>query len=97
MDTLASWFWLIPLLPLAAAAIIAVLPRRARRPAMGLAIGAMALALVLSAGAFAATLGGVEAAAGTTGGAFRRVLNFDWFRMGTEGCDWGWCWIRWRR
>lgn len=68
----------IPALPLAAAGILALLPRRAARPAMALAIAAMSLAFVLSVAAFVATLGGHGGAgSGTVVG----VANFDWFPL----------------
>ncbi len=77
MATLARMLWLIPLFPLAAAGVIALLPRSAKRAAMGLGIGAMGLALAGSVAALAATV----LASGT--GVARVALNFDWFRLGT--------------
>jgi NADH-quinone oxidoreductase subunit L len=47
----AQYLWLIPLLPLLAAAVGTFAPRSARRFAAGIAIGAMALSFVLSCGA----------------------------------------------
>lgn len=67
----------IPLLPLAAAGVIAVLPRRSVRWAIGLAVVSMVGALGLSVAAFAGTWG----AHGTAGS---HVLNLDWFQLGTE-------------
>ncbi len=65
--------WLIPVLPLIAAAISSVLPRTSRRVAASLAIGAMAASLVLAVIAFAHTLPNAP----------REVLNFKWFDLGT--------------
>jgi NADH-quinone oxidoreductase subunit L len=76
MNGMAHGFWMIPLAPLAAAAVIAVLPRGRRGLAQGLAIGAMVLALL---GALAALIGTWDPGFGG-----RRELNFDWFRSGTE-------------
>ncbi len=78
--TVAQVGW-IPLLPLGAAAIIAVLPRRASRPAITLSLVGMAGALLLSLLAFGSTLGGHtgDVAGGPS------VFNFEWFRLGTGG------------
>jgi len=65
--------WLIPLLPLVAAGISAVLPRTCRKAAASLAIGAMAASLVLAVIAFVHTLPNTP----------REVLNFKWFDLGT--------------
>ncbi|MDB6056368.1 MAG: dehydrogenase subunit, partial [Verrucomicrobiales bacterium] len=64
--------WLIPLLPLVAAGISAVLPRTARKVAASLAIGAMAASFVLSVIAFVHTLPNAP----------REALNFKWFDLG---------------
>ncbi len=78
MISTASYFWMIPLLPLFAAGLSAVLPRTARRASSALAIGSMGLAFVLSVSAFIGTLAGH----GSEHGA-RSVVNFDWFHLGT--------------
>lgn len=78
MEAIATKVWLIPLLPLLAAGVTSLVPRSGRRLAAGLAIGSMVLALVLSIGAFLATLewrGGGQHDV-------RWVWNFDWFRLG---------------
>src|SRR5262245_19676269 len=73
--------WWIPLLPLAAAAATAILPRAARRPAQSLAIGSMVGALLLSLVTFGWTMQAHGA---------RQVFNFNWFRMGTGTIKLGW-------
>lgn len=72
MITPVKILWLIPLLPLVAAGISAVLPRTSRKLAASLAIGAMAASFVLAAIAFVHTLSNAP----------REVLNFKWFDVG---------------
>src|SRR5205807_2338670 len=77
--------WLIPALPLAAAAVAALARRPQHRFAATLAIGSMILAFVLSCVAFVSTLGGhtgmeVE----------RQVYNFDWLQFGDAWLKLGW-------
>lgn len=72
----------IPVLPLLAAGVTALLPRSAKRMAQGLAIGAMVLALGMSLLVLVGTLGGEP------GG--RVVTNFEWFRLGAGGVRLGW-------
>jgi len=69
--------WLIPVLPLAAAGIGALLGRRQRRIAAGLAIGSMLLALILSCRAFVEVLHRVG-----QGGVARQSFNFHWLQFG---------------
>src|SRR4051812_44147227 len=64
--------WLIPVLPLIAAGISAVLPRTCRKLSASLAIGAMAASLVVAVIAFVHTLPNAP----------REVLNFKWFDLG---------------
>ena len=77
MDWIVRDLWLIPALPLLAAAVSALLKRRQRRLAASLAIGSMMLALVLSCVAF---INAVEHSG--HGGAARQVVNFFWFQAG---------------
>ncbi|MBL9138972.1 MAG: NADH-quinone oxidoreductase subunit L [Verrucomicrobiales bacterium] len=79
MTWIATQIWLIPMLPLLAAGVIGLLPRRSDQPAMALAVGSMAGALVLSVLAFLFTLthGGEEPA--------RILTQFEWLRVGTAG------------
>lgn len=70
----AQQLWLIPLLPLLAAAILAVSSRGSRTLASFASIGAMAGSLVLSILAFGKTLGGA-----------REAWNFTWLQTGAHG------------
>jgi NADH-quinone oxidoreductase subunit L len=81
-----NWFceqlWLVPTVPLLAAAVIALLPGRARVLCGGLAVAAMAVACVLSLGAFCSTLGVTEAP--------RLIHTFTWFDFGATALRMGW-------
>jgi NADH-quinone oxidoreductase subunit L len=77
MSFAPKFLWLIPMLPLVAAGISALLKQKQRKPAATLAIGSMGLSFVLSCFAFAATLH-VPA----EDGAVREVFNFAWFDLG---------------
>ncbi|MGA4645243.1 NADH-quinone oxidoreductase subunit L [Limisphaera sp. 4302-co] len=84
MDTWVKWMWLIPALPLVAAGVTALLPRRARAASAGLAIGGLAVSLVLSVAAFIQTVGQVG---------IRQTVRIPWFVFGPgeEGVLWlGW-------
>src|SRR5438046_10536555 len=77
MTWLVPNLWLIPALPLAAAAVTALARRPQRRLAATLAIGTMILAFALSCAVFVSTLGahtGMEVE--------RHVYNFNWFQFG---------------
>lgn len=74
--------WLIPVLPLIAAGVIALARQRQRALASGLAIGSMAISTLLAFAAFISTLGS-EAGA-------RQVYNFRWFEMGSTAVQLGW-------
>ncbi len=82
-----SWIlqnlWLIPVLPLLAAGISALLKRPNRSLAAGLAIGSMGASFLLSCAAFVETLG-------KHGAASRQVFNFDWFALGDTVVRLGW-------
>ncbi|MFA6544305.1 MAG: NADH-quinone oxidoreductase subunit L [Limisphaerales bacterium] len=82
-----SWIlqnlWLIPVLPLLAAGISALLKRPNRSLAAGLAIGSMGASFLLSCAALVATLG-------KHGAASRQVFNFDWFALGDTVVRLGW-------
>lgn len=69
--------WLIPVLPLASAAILAVTKQGQRRLAASLSIGTMLVAFALACAAFAQTLKFPDGE-----GAGRLVQNFTWFSFG---------------
>jgi NADH-quinone oxidoreductase subunit L len=73
--------WLIPALPLAAAAVGALTPRRGTAIAAGSAIAAMAAALVLSVCALHRALGDPAA---------HRVASFAWFSLGDGALRLAW-------
>ena len=79
-----SWIvrnlWLIPALPMAAAAVSALLKRSERRLSAGLAIGSMGISLVLSLMAFAEALADPA----------RRMVTFDWMQFGDQWVQLGW-------
>ncbi len=77
--------WLIALLPLLAAGVSAILPRRRRQWAAALAIGSMVLALGLSCAACLETVS--RAAQGAAG---QQVVNFPWFQIGADWLQIGW-------
>lgn len=82
-----SWIlknlWLIPVLPLLAAGISALLKRPSRSLAAGLAIGSMGLSFLLSCAALVETFGKHGAMA-------RQFVNFDWFALGDTVLRLGW-------
>ena len=79
MGTFVHNLWLIPVLPLLAAGIAALLRQSHRKPAAALAIGSMGLSFLLSCAAFLETLGGG-----------RQVHKFRWFEIGTSALELGW-------
>jgi NADH-quinone oxidoreductase subunit L len=81
MTLSAEHLWLIPALPLAAAAAGSLTPRGGRAFAAGVAIAAMAAAFVLSC----AALCGALAAPGA-----HQVHNFAWFDLGAGAVRLGW-------
>ncbi|MDB6066060.1 MAG: dehydrogenase subunit [Pedosphaera sp.] len=85
MKSIAQVLWLIPLLPLLAAAVTAVTRRPFKVFAASVSIGAMAIALGLSIMAFLATLGHPDVA-----GPWREVYNFSWFQIGQSTLQLGW-------
>ncbi|NBR85171.1 MAG: NADH-quinone oxidoreductase subunit L [Proteobacteria bacterium] len=83
MSFILQNLWLIPVLPLLAAGISALLKRPNRSLAAGLAIGSMGASFLLSCMAFAATHG-------KHGAASRQAHNFDWFALGDTVVRLGW-------
>ena len=80
-----QYLWLIPLLPLMAAGVIALCRQPQRKLAAILAIGSMAVAFMLAVAAFGHTL-----ASPSGGGMVREWVNFPWFRIGNESVALGW-------
>src|SRR5258708_36263474 len=75
--------WLIPALPMLAAGLSALAPRRCRKFSASLAIGSMIIAFLLSLCAFAHTLS-------HHGEGARQVFNFNWFQFGVQWVQLGW-------
>src|SRR5581483_3932034 len=85
MDWIIQNLWLIPLLPLLAAAVLAMTSQPHRRFAATMTIGTMAISFLLSAMAFFSTLGKSAA-----GGPWHETHNFDWFQIGDSTLRLGW-------
>jgi NADH-quinone oxidoreductase subunit L len=81
MSPLVDHLWLIPSLPLLAAALGAVTPRRGRRFAAGAAIAAMVGSLAISCGALHRALADPAA---------HLYSNFSWFVLGHGAVRLGW-------
>jgi NADH-quinone oxidoreductase subunit L len=90
MDWIVQWLWLIPALPLLAAALGAVLKRGHRRAAASLAIVAMTLAFLVSCLAFASAIEHPG-----HGSAVRQSVNFFWFQFGDGQKDGADLWLGW--
>ena len=87
--TVSSWIgrilWLIPVMPMVAAGIIALLKQPRRKAASSLAIGSLFLSLLLALAAFADVLAGWM-----SGHAVRETVNFAWLHFGTSAVELGW-------
>src|SRR6185437_14163729 len=83
MNLLVQNLWLIPALPMLAAGVIALLPQRRRAASGGLAIGSLAISLVLSVAAFAHTLA-LPAAQRL------EFVNVRWLQFGDQWLRIGW-------
>jgi NADH-quinone oxidoreductase subunit L len=77
--------WLIPALPIVASGAMALLSQPRRKTAAALAIGSLAVSLLLSLVAFAHVLTGWA-----QGAAVRETVNFSWFHFGSTSVDLGW-------
>jgi NADH-quinone oxidoreductase subunit L len=77
--------WLIPAVPMIAAAVIALLKQPRRKSSARLAIGSLSFSLLLSLYAFAHVLSQWAAGAPT-----REVVNFTWIQVGSASVDLGW-------
>jgi NADH-quinone oxidoreductase subunit L len=75
-----SYLWLIPVLPMLAAGISALLPQTQRRMSAALAIGSMSVSFVLALTAFANALGHRAV----------QVVNFSWMQFGDHWISLGW-------
>ncbi|HEY2083653.1 MAG TPA: NADH-quinone oxidoreductase subunit L [Verrucomicrobiae bacterium] len=82
MPWIVKYLWLIPALPMLAAGVSALMPRRCRKPSASLAIGSMVISFLLSLCAFAQALRAGEGA--------RQVFNFNWFQFGDQWVQLGW-------
>jgi len=85
MNWIVQNLWLIPALPLAAAAASSLATKERRGFAAGAAIGSMGLALILSCWAFVTTLSGPAVE-----GVRRFTVNFNWLQMGDTTLPLGW-------
>src|SRR5688572_69951 len=81
MNWVEANLWLIPAIPLIAAGVLAVTPRRQRFLAAALSIGAMTIGFVMAVIAFIATLGKHGQ---------RITYNFDWISLGATSVKLGW-------
>src|ERR1039458_5116426 len=77
MDWIVQTLWLIPLLPLVAATVSALLKQHQRRLSAFLAIGSMVLALALSCAAFINVIEHWDHSS-----IVRQIVNFFWFQAG---------------
>ena len=84
MSLIVKYLWLIPVLPMLAAGIIAVNKQPQRKLAASLAIGSMAVGFLLSVWAFVTTLGQHGE------GPFREVFSFPWMQFGGQWMELGW-------
>ncbi len=80
MSWIVRSLWLIPVLPMLAAGVSALLKREQRRLSASLAIGSMGISFVLALSAFAQAL--AEPA--------RQVVNFGWMQFGNQWVSLGW-------
>jgi NADH-quinone oxidoreductase subunit L len=74
--------WLIPALPMLAAGLSALMPRRQRTASAALAIGSMVISFLLAVCAFTHVHQGGEGV--------REVFNFNWFQLGEGWLQLGW-------
>jgi NADH-quinone oxidoreductase subunit L len=77
--------WLIPVLPIVASGVIALLTQPKRKAAATLSIGSLGVSLLLSLVAF------VHVVAGWAhGAAVRETVNFNWLQFGATNVELGW-------
>jgi len=82
---IAEVLWLIPVLPVVAAGVAALLKQPMRKLSACLAIGSMSLSLLLSLAALAHVATGWA-----RGQSVREAVNFTWIQVGTTNIDLGW-------
>lgn len=82
MPWIVKYLWLIPALPMLAAGLSSLAPRRQRVFSSGLAIGSMFVSLLLALCGFFHALKLGESA--------RQVFNFTWFQFGDQSLQIGW-------
>jgi NADH-quinone oxidoreductase subunit L len=82
---IAEVLWLIPVVPMAAAGVGALLKQSKRKTAATLALGSMGFSLLLSLVAFAHVVG-----AWAQGLQSRETVNFTWLQTGATNVDLGW-------
>jgi NADH-quinone oxidoreductase subunit L len=85
MSWIATHLWLIPALPLLAAALLSITKSRYRRLAATMTVGTMAFSFLLSLCAFSREL--LTAGPGAAG---REVVDFSWFQIGDASLRLGW-------
>jgi NADH-quinone oxidoreductase subunit L len=84
-SSITRLLWLIPALPIVAAGVIAILKQPRRKLASSLAIGSLAISLLIAITAFAHVLSGWS-----HGHAVREIVNFSWLTVGTQAVELGW-------
>ena len=84
-STITGILWLIPVAPMVASGVIALLKQPCRKLAASLAIGSLSISLLLSLVAF-----GHVVAGWAHGSVVREFVNVTWFRFGSSTVDLGW-------
>jgi NADH-quinone oxidoreductase subunit L len=84
-SSITHMLWLVPAAPMVAAGIISLLKQPKRKTAATLAIGSLALSLVISIMAFAHVISGW-----LDGALVRETVNFSWLHFGSTSVDLGW-------
>jgi NADH-quinone oxidoreductase subunit L len=85
MHWIVQFLWLIPAVPLLAAAVSSLAPQHQKRLAATMAIGAMGVSFLLSLVAFVHVLSRVG-----RGDEARQFFNFAWFQVGSSWVKLGW-------
>src|SRR5579863_3987609 len=84
-SSIAQILWLIPAVPMVASGAIALMKQPARKAAASLAIGSLAVSLLLALVAFGHVLSGWS-----HGFSVRETVNFSWIQVGTTHVELGW-------